>query len=315
MKLIITFRINRALFISFLVLGLSFNAQAVAGKFTTDKTTVTHKSISAIPKVPIHRNLKLKDASFSISPDAVFFKVKQKQKITLIDVRNQEDYERLHIPGSLNLPLHVVKTKFFLKSSPIVLINEGYHFRLLRNECRKLNDLGFKAFILDGGLSAWKRKGNRLMGDRFAMEDMQTISPRKFLQGEDVENTLAINISPVQTEIARQLLPHSIHIPISMEPDKWLQALNPIIAHHQKQPYGSVVVFSESGDGYGRVKSLIAGLNVNAFYLHGGVVGYKKYLEDLVGSWQPRNTRKKTNRKCRSCCQKTEGKIMREVRE
>ena len=32
-----------------------------------------------------------------------------------------------------------------------------------------------------------------------------------------------------------------------------------------------------------------------------GVAGYKRYLEDLMISWLPRDSRIKTNRKCRTC--------------
>ncbi len=311
----IAFGSKSILIITVLGLALSLTAQAAAGNFTTAKKNRTSIRNSTIPEVLIHREVKPHDGSFAISPSAVLNKLKQTQKITLIDIRSRGEFEILHIPGSLNLPLHAVKTKFFLKSVPIVLINDGFYYRPLRRECRQLDELGFKVSILDGGLAAWRRKGNRLVGDRFAMEDMQTISPRKFLSGKNSANTLAINISPVQSEIARQLLPHSNHIPISVEPDRWLQEFNTSIADYKKQPYWSVVVFSETGNGYGRVEKLLAGLNVNAFYLQDGVVGYEKYLEDLILSWQPQNSRIKTNRKCRSCCQKIEGKIMREVRE
>jgi hypothetical protein len=176
-------------------------------------------------------------------------------------------------------------------------------------------DLGFKAFILDGGLPAWKRKGSRLVGDPFALQDIKTISPRIFLREKDCENTLVIDISPVQTEISRQLMPYSRHIPVSAEPGEWLRDLNRIITDHKKQPFLSVVVFSETGDGYGRANKLLADLSVNAFFLESGVTGYKRYLEDLKLSWLPRDSRIKTNRKCRTCSGEIEENIITEIRE
>jgi hypothetical protein len=244
------------------------------------------------------------DASFAITPEAVFYKLKQKQKITLIDVRNPEDFERLHIPGSLNIPLHAVKTKVFLKSFPVVLINAGFHYSALQSECRQLV-----------GLPAWKRKESRLVGDPFALQDIKTISPRIFLREKDCENTLVIDISPVQTEISRQLMPYSRHIPVSAEPGEWLRDLNRIITDHKKQPFLSVVVFSETGDGYGRANKLLADLSVNAFFLESGVTGYKRYLEDLMLSWLPRDSRIKTNRECRTCSGEIEENIITEIRE
>ena len=144
---------------------------------------------------------------------------------------------------------------------------------------------------------------------------MKTVSPRVFLQEKDCENTLVIDISPVQMEISRQLLPHSRHIPVAAEPGEWFRKLNRIIADHKNQPFLSVVVLNETGDGYGRVDKRLAGLGVNAFYLHGGVAGYKKYLGDLLLSWLPRDSRIKTNRKCRSCVKEIEENIITEIRK
>ncbi len=301
MKLIITFKSKNLLIATVLMLGLLIQAPAAAGNYRTDKANETYTSISAIPAVLSNRNRKQHNTSFAISPAAVLYKLKQKQKITIIDVRNPEDFERLHIPGSLNIPLYAVKTKVFLKSFPVVLINEGFHYSALQSECRQLVDLGFKALILDGGLPAWKRKGGRLTGDPFALQDMKTISPRVFLPEKDSENTLVIDISPVHTEISRQLMPYSRHIPVSAEPGEWLRKLNRIITDHKKQPFLSVVVFSETGDRYGKAIKILADLSVNTFFLQSGVAGYKRYLEDLMISWLPRDSRIKTNRKCRTC--------------
>ena len=301
MKFIITCKSKNFLIATVLMLGLSIQTTAAAGNYRPDKANETHPVISALPAVLFNRHQEQHEASFAISPDALFYKLKQKQKITLIDVRNPENFERLHIPGSLNIPLHAVKTKVFLKSFPVVLINAGFHYSALQSECRQLVDLGFKALILDGGLPAWKRKKGRLAGDTFALQDMKTISARVFLRGKDCENTLAIDISPVHTEISRQLMPYSRHIPVSAEPGEWLRKLNRIITDHKKQPFLSVVVFSETGDGYGKASKILADLSVNAFFIESGVAGYKRYLEDLMLSWLPRDSRIKTNRKCRTC--------------
>ena len=91
--------------------------------------------------------------------------------------------------------------------------------------------------------------------------------------------------------------------------------LNRIIADHKNQPFLSVVVFNETGDGYDRANKILAGLEVNTFYLQGGVAGYKRYLEDLLLSWLPRDSRIKTNRKCRTCVKEIEENIITEIRK
>jgi rhodanese-related sulfurtransferase len=296
-----------------MILALSIQISAAAGDHGTNGTNETYYSVSEISEKLYNRKPTQYDASFAISPDAVLYKLKQKEKITLVDVRNPGDFARLHIPGSLNIPLYAVKTKVFLKSFVIVLINAGFHYSPLAAECRKLKDRGFKVFILDGGLPVWKRNGGRIGGDLFALAEMQAVSPHVFFQEKDFENTLVIDIAPVQTELSRQLIPYSRHIPVSAEPSIWLRKLNRIIAGHKNQPFLSVLVFNETGDGYDQAHKIFAGLDVNISYLQSGAAGYKRYLEDLLLSWLPRDSRIKTNRKCKVCVEKIEENIITEI--
>jgi len=313
MKFIITFRSKSLLITAVMILALSIQVSAAAGNHGTNRTNETYYSISEISEKLYNRKPKQYESSFAISPDAVLYKLKQKQEINLVDVRNPGDFARLHIPGSLNIALYAVKTKVFLKSFPIVLINAGFHYSPLAAECRKLRDMGFKVFILDGGLPAWKRKGSPLVGDLFVLAEMKSVSPHVFFQEKDFENTLVIDIAPVQTELSRQLIPYSRHIPVSAEPSEWFRKLNRIIAEHKNQPFLSVVVFNETGHGYDQSNNIFAGLNVNISYLKSGVAGYKRYLEDLLLSWLPRDSRIKTNRKCKSCVKKIEENIVTEI--
>ena len=105
-------------------------------------------------------------------------------------------------------------------------------------------------------------------------------------------------------------MPYSKHLPVSAEPGEWARKLDRIIASHKNQPFLSILVFNETGDGYGRANKILADLSLNAFYLQGGVAGYKRYLEDLMLSWLPRDSRIKTNRKCGTCVKEIEENII-----
>jgi 3-mercaptopyruvate sulfurtransferase SseA len=85
-----------------LLAGLSVNVSA-AGPDPT----------SEIPDELIARKLKKHDPSLAISVEAVLYKLKRNQKLTLVDVRSWQNFERLHIPGSINIPLYAVKTKTY----------------------------------------------------------------------------------------------------------------------------------------------------------------------------------------------------------
>lgn len=315
MKLILKFRIKSLLITTALILGLSIQTPATAGNHRTNKSYETYHRNSEITENKIKRNGRQHDVSIAISLDTVQYKLRQKQKITLIDVRNPEDFTRLHIPGSINIPLHAVKTKFVLKSFLIVLINDGFQYSLLATECLKLRDMGFKAFILDGGLYTWNRAGSRLTGDLFALEDMKTVTPQRIFREKDFQNILMIDISPVQKEASMKVMPSSKHLPFPDEPGEWARKIERIIASHKNQPFFSILVFNETGDGYSRAKKMLTGLDLNVFFLHGGVAGYRRYVKDLMLSWQPLDSRIKTSRKCVDCVKKIEENINTEVRK
>ena len=117
---------------------------------------------STIPDELIARKLKKHGPSLATSVEAVRYKLKRNQPLTLVDVRRREDFERLHIPGSINILLYAVKTKTYLKSAPVVLVNVGFRYGELENECQRLAERGYKVSILDGGLPAWKPREGRM---------------------------------------------------------------------------------------------------------------------------------------------------------
>jgi rhodanese-related sulfurtransferase len=253
--------------------------------------------------------------TLSISPNEVLHQSRQKQALTLVDVRAAEDFARLHIPGSLSIPLHAVKTKGYLKASLLVLVNEGFRYGLLIDECRQLKDAGFTVRILDGGIAGWAQQRKALAGDLFALEKLRLIWPQEFLPEKNRDSLLAINISPVVTEIARESMPDAKHIPMTTGPLEWTRNLDRILTNHRDRRFLSVLIVSETGDGYETASQRLAGLGVNAFYLQGGVAGYRRYLDDLRLSWMPRDKRIRTDKPCQVCGEKLVNTGFRPSRE
>jgi rhodanese-related sulfurtransferase len=277
--------------ISILMQALLIQVAAVAADYRTNKSYRTCNTLS-------------------ISPDEVLHKSRQKQALILVDVRPAEDFARLHIPGSLSIPLYAVKTKEYLKTSLLVLVNEGFQYDLLIDECRQLKDAGFAVRILDGGIAGWAQQRKVLAGDLFALKELRMILPQVFFPEKNSNRLTAINISPVVTEIARESMPDALHIPLTTGPLEWTRKLNRSLTNHRDRRFLSVLILSQTGQGYETASQRLAGLDVNAFYLQGGVAGYRRYLDDLRLSWMPRDRRIRTDKPCRICGEEVEENVV-----
>ncbi|CAB1056200.1 hypothetical protein D1BOALGB6SA_936 [Olavius sp. associated proteobacterium Delta 1] len=250
--------------------------------------------------------LKQHDPTLAIPMDSAIRQHRQ-SRILFVDVRNPKAFETLKIPGSINIPLYAIKTKAFLKSSSIVLVNAGYAYSPLEKECRRLIDDGFTVSILDGGINAWRRKGGSLIGDLTALKEIRQVSPQEFLREKDYESALVIDFSWPGTSASQALIANAVHLPVSPQSDASAAELAKEITRRTSESFASVLIVNETGDNYTDIERLMAREKIPAFYLKGGLAGYKTYLQNLSLSWQPRESRIKTVSKCKPCGKKSEG--------
>jgi len=255
-------------------------------------------SDAAIPTDMAAKRLKKPDHSFLVSAESVLQKIKRKQKIILVDIRKPGDFERISIPGSINIPLHFIKSKAFLKLKPLVLVNTGYPYSQMEKECKRLRNNGFKVSILTGGIISWHRKGGPLKGDLLAVNEYTKISPRIFFQEKDYSDRIVLDVSKEHTKKSKKLIPCAIHIP-------FLNNLNLDdlrAAAVSKADIKYFLIFNENGDHYEKIEKTLQkkGLE-NTFYLTGGLNAYEKYLQHLVFSRKPRESRIQRIDKCRTC--------------
>jgi rhodanese-related sulfurtransferase len=274
--------------------------------FFTNVSAVEIDPLFEIPDELVARNPKTHHASLAISAEAALYKLRQSQGLTLVDVRSRKDFERLSIPGAVNIGLYAVKTKAYLKSAPLVLVNEGFRYTELEDEARRLLQRGFKVPILDGGLPAWQRQGGRLTGDFFALDEMKFVSAPVFFREKDYDSTLVIDTSPARSDASRRLISYAHHLPGLGGNPVSEAGLGKVIAARQNKPFHSVVIFNETGEQYDKAQKYMSRMRIDAYYLRGGLAGYQKYLEGLLLSWKPRNSRMKTVSNCKPCGEKTE---------
>jgi rhodanese-related sulfurtransferase len=265
---------------------------------SVDALAVEVASDAAIPSELTAKRLKDPDHSLLISAESVLSKIKHKQKIVIVDVRNPTEFETVRIPGSINIPLYFIKSKAFLKLKPLILVDTGYPYSQMGKECKSLRNKGFNAAILTGGIPSWHRKGGLLQGDLLALNDYNKISPRIFCREKDSANQMVLDASKEHTKASKQLIPYATHIPFSNNPNFG----DLLAAALSKADINYLLIFNENGDHYEKIEKTLQkkGLE-NTFYLKGGLNAYKRYLQHLVLSRQPRNSRIKRIDKCRNC--------------
>ena len=239
------------------------------------------------------------DTRFLITARQLAQKLKSDGTLTIVDVRPSREYARARIPGSLNMPLHFIRTKAFLKKAPFVLVYADMAYRKLEIACRRLRESGFKPLILNGGLGAWVASGGEIAGDLFAAKRFNRIRPEVFHLEKDLDHRLVVDLSGREEETG-SLPPDTLKV--TGNDSRTTDVIKKLKAMQAEDPYLLVMVLNKNGEDYARIdKTLHENGLLNASYLAGGIAAYESYLEDLALSWQPRASRIVSSDKCGPC--------------
>ena len=248
------------------------------------------------------RPVRRVDPALFISVEQARAKLEQGQAITLVDVRRAEEFAKLRIPGSINIPLFALKTKSFLKAEQVVLVGEGYRVCELEQECRTLRASGFtRVLALRGGLASWVEKGGPVEGDVFARAQVSRVSPAGLFAARDCASWLGVNVSKSVSPDGSRLLPGTVSVPYRGKGEEFLREFRKALGTQKAEQLVTVVVFSEAGEGYDAVeRTLKDGEIGGVYYLEGGLKAYRSYLQQqtLVEKGREGST---VARKCPTC--------------
>ena len=236
--------------------------------------------------------------SFWVTADQILKPADAERPPVLVDVRPAAKTAAVRIPGSIAMPLYVLRTKAFFKTRPFVLVDQGFDQRELAAECRKLRGEGFDARVLHGGLAAWQRAGGLLTGNRFERDKLSVIQPRDLHRASRHGAFLAVALGPEKTAEAERLLPGSIHVTFDGDPARLPAQLDRL----PKDPGRDTVVITPEGSDFMAIGQAAdtAGL-ARVFFLSGGLAAYKQYLSDLERSHRPRAQRLQGQPQCFPC--------------
>jgi rhodanese-related sulfurtransferase len=280
--------------------SLSFEVKAFIRSGTTSVEIAP--TLTKIPAEWITRKVRKRDPSLVVSMESVQKELKARPETVLVDVRPKSEFEKVRIPGSINVDLSAVKSKAFLKGKPVVLISEGYHYGPLEGETRVLRDSGFTASILDGGLAGWRQKKGPLEGDAFAQMDLNRVPPQIFSQERSYDHWVVVDASKADKRVATYLLPESVPLDLANDPGKIAEQVKTVVAKQKNAPFLSILVFDDGGNDYERMERALSNAGItNLFFLQGGIAGYRAFLEQQASILQPSQQPKKTVNRCGSC--------------
>lgn len=218
------------------------------------------------------------DPTLLITVDTVLQKKAENKDIVIIDVRRPEDYEKIKIPDSLNIPLFAIKSKTFLKTKLLAILNEGYNYSQLADECIRLRKAGFKAYILHGGLYYWIKKGAPLNGIVSAGKNLNKVSPLIFSTEKDYSNWIIVDTSSF-ISANEPIAERSILVTYAGNNDKFLSAFDKAFKKIKADEFSLVMIVDEKGESCEKVEAILEKTKFNkAFYLEGGKEALKKLL-------------------------------------
>ena len=264
------------LLILMLICALFFTRDHIISREIAKKDT--HNTLTAKSGSP-HDTKTTQNKNYFISPSILLNKLKNKEHPTIIDIRSRSSFKKYRIPGSINIRIYALKTKTYLKSKEIILVDEGYNRHRLVDACTKLRHLGFNVSILEGGLNLWKKKGGKLVGDAFAMANLDEIPPRSFVAERNSGKWVLIDVSEADSSVSHDIIGQTINIPFRKDSDDFVSNLRKVIEKYSRSAETRILVFDDNGKTYRTIRKHLSALNTdNVYFLKGGFSDYRSFL-------------------------------------
>ena len=176
------------------------------------------------------------------------------QDMTLVDVRDTSDYMIYQITGSLNIKLHELKAKTFLKNKRLVLIGYGYDGERLLEACEALKSSGFNSVqVLDKGIAGWAITKDQSRDNPQIIKNVFYINPVDIAQIENTGRVLVIELSGKKSTPLNDYFEHIITVDATK--NKPAKQISKILTSNS-QKYDYIVVVDKDGQGYSSLYSL-----------------------------------------------------------
>jgi rhodanese-related sulfurtransferase len=240
---------------------------------------------------------------FLISVESIIRDRDQKREMRLIDIRLAAEFDKLRVPGSLNVPLFAIKTKTFLKQNKIILFDEGYNYGRIEEECKLLRKAGFRVWIMSGGLYAWSQNGGSLEGDGFARKALNRIPAMHFFTVKNDQDWIILNISDNnKKQKMPEIFPRAIPLSLTKDEVAFVSHYEDVLEKLRRDPFTRVLIIDERGANYDRMERIIRNTSYkDVFFLEGGREAYGKYVTGIHNA-ETKNTLTLQKNNCPGSC-------------
>lgn len=225
-------------------------------------------------------------------------KLSTKKDFSFVDVRSPSEYGLYRIAGSINIPLHFVKTKEFLKKRSVVLVNDGRSTTELENTCSELKQAGFeRVAVLDGGLLAWYAGTRPLEGDPVAQSKLNRMSAQELFEERTLTDWTVIDVStPGKYKDMRPWLPANvIAIPLKSKGDPAARITLKIQQQSKRNPQGKLLLIADDNQAYARIDARLkkSGVDAKVLRLDAGLSAYSDEVTKQLALWSQQNQPRK----------------------
>ena len=204
-------------------------------------------------------------------------KIKNKENLFLVDLRNADEFSKGHLAGALNFPSETnledkLKAFGIEKTTSIIIMNEGDNVFETAKLTNNLISAGFiNTKYLRGGISDWRNQGYTLISEGKSSSDQSKI---KKISVEKIADELSRGDELIQfVDVRTKKEFETGHIP---------RALNLPLSNLEKDPSGispvkKVIVYGENEKEAHQAAVALFDLNFfNVYILDGGLDSWKK---------------------------------------
>lgn len=221
-------------------------------------------------------------------------KLRTQKDFNLVDVRTPSQYARYRIADSINIPLHLLKAKEFLKKLSVVLVNDGRSTLELEKTCADLKQSGYTHIaVLDGGLLAWNASQRVLEGDPAEKSRLNRMSADELFEVRSLSNWSVIDMSTKGIgKDMRSWLPASvIAVPIKAKGDLIARVSSVVSQQRKRNPQVKVLLIADDNNVYDRVDASLqkSGVTTGILRLDGGINGYREHVKRQLALWSQQN--------------------------